>query len=59
MVLRIAFAFDPERNGILLIGGNKSGVSQKQFYKKLVAKADELLDAHLAKIKANRKRKDL
>jgi hypothetical protein len=31
-VLRIAFAFDPDRSALLLIGGNKSGVGQKRFY---------------------------
>ena len=46
-VLRIAFAFDPKRVAILLVGGNKSGTSQKRFYKQLVAKADALFDAHL------------
>src|SRR5438874_1643488 len=31
LVLRVAFAFDPDRAGVLLIGGNKSGVGQKPF----------------------------
>lgn len=56
-ILRVAFAFDPERNGILLIGGNKSGVGQRRFYKQLIAKADELLYAHLERIKKRRKAK--
>src|ERR1700677_4026330 len=56
-VLRIAFAFDPERVAILLVAGNKAGVGQKRFYKQLIAKADELFDAHLAKLKAKRKAK--
>jgi hypothetical protein len=30
-VLRIAFAFDPARAAILLVGGDKSGVGQKRF----------------------------
>ena len=47
-VLRIAFAFDPKRSAILLVGGNKAGVGQKRFYKDLIAKADALFDAHLA-----------
>ena len=54
-VLRVAFAFDPDRAGILLVAGNKSGVSQKRFYKRLIAKADELFDAHLAALKAKKK----
>src|SRR5690349_19015780 len=49
-VIRIAFAFDPNRAAIFLIGGDKSGVSQKRFYKQLIRKADELYDAHLASL---------
>jgi hypothetical protein len=56
-VLRIAFALDPNRVAILLLGGKKSGVSQKLFYKQLIAKADELYSFHLAAIKAQRKGK--
>jgi len=56
-VMRIAFAFDPDRSAILLMGGDKSGVGQKRFYKQLITKADELYDVHLAKVKAARKRK--
>ena len=47
-VLRIAFAFNPNREAILLIGGDKSGIGQKRFYKQLIRKADDLFDAHLA-----------
>lgn len=53
-VLRIAFAFDPNRSAILLIGGNKSGMSQPRFYKQLIAKADTLYDAHLRALKTGR-----
>jgi len=55
MVLRIAFAFDPDRLAILLVGGDKSGGSQDRFYKQLIAKADELYDLHLAMISARKK----
>ncbi|MGI8978850.1 MAG: type II toxin-antitoxin system RelE/ParE family toxin [Pirellulaceae bacterium] len=55
-VLRVAFAFDPDRTGILLVAGDKSGVSQKRFYKRLIAKADDLFDTHLAKLKAKKKK---
>jgi hypothetical protein len=54
-VLRIAFAFDPDRSAILLLGGNKSGVSQKRFYKQLIARADALYDEHLERIAARKK----
>jgi hypothetical protein len=50
-VLRVAFAFDPARSAILLVGGNKAGTSQKRFYKQLILKADELYDAHLAALR--------
>jgi hypothetical protein len=56
-VLRIAFAFDPKRSAILLIGGNKTGMSQRRFYKELIAKADALYDAHLAALKSRKKRR--
>jgi hypothetical protein len=45
-MLRVAFAFDPDRSAILLLGGNKSGVSQTRFYKQLIARADALYDVH-------------
>jgi hypothetical protein len=44
---RIAFAFDPDRQAILLVGGDKSGIGQKLFYRRLIARADERLDRHL------------
>lgn len=49
---RAAFAFDPKRRAILLIAGDKTGVSEKKFYKRLVAKADERYGRHLARLKA-------
>lgn len=44
---RIAFAFDPERQAILLVGGSKSGVSERQFYRDLIRVADERFNTHL------------
>jgi hypothetical protein len=44
---RIAFAFDPERQAILLVGGSKSGTNEKQFYRDLIRVADERFNAHL------------
>ena len=40
-VWRVAFAFDPKRQVILLVAGDKSGVTQNRFYKKLIKVADE------------------
>jgi len=49
-VWRIAFAFDPRRRAILLVGGDKRGADQKRFYRRLIAVADERLDRHLAEM---------
>ncbi|HEY3890032.1 MAG TPA: type II toxin-antitoxin system RelE/ParE family toxin [Caulobacteraceae bacterium] len=50
-VWRIAFAFDPERAAILLVGGDKSGVSSGRFYKGLIKRADARFDQHLEALK--------
>jgi len=46
-VWRVAFAFDPDRRAILLVGGDKSGGGEKRFYRQLLAKADTRFDEHL------------
>ncbi len=50
-VWRVAFAFDPERQAILLVAGDKAGVAQKRFYKGLIARADSRFTAHLEALK--------
>jgi hypothetical protein len=52
---RLAFAFDPRRRAILLVAGDKSGGSEKRFYRQLITKADERFDAHLGRLKKERK----
>ncbi|MFZ5560730.1 MAG: type II toxin-antitoxin system RelE/ParE family toxin [Pseudomonadota bacterium] len=47
-VWRVAFAFDPKRQAILLVGGNKGGADQRRFYKRLITTADARYDEHLA-----------
>jgi hypothetical protein len=54
-VWRVAFAFDPERKAILLVGGDKGGADQRRFYKRLIAVADERFDEHLATLKVSKK----
>jgi hypothetical protein len=54
-VWRVAFAFDPERKAILLVAGDKSGVSEKRFYKALIATADKRYQRHLDALKAVKK----
>lgn len=56
-VWRVAFAFDPNRNAILLVSGDKSGGSEKRFYRQLIEKADLRLDAHLARVKKEKREK--
>ena len=46
-VWRIAFAFDPQRQAILLVGGDKGGADQRRFYRRLIATADGRFDEHL------------
>lgn len=48
-VWRVAFAFDPQRRAVLLVAGDKSGHSEKRFYRGLIKKADERYDAHLSR----------
>lgn len=54
-VWRVAYAFDPERSGILLVAGDKAGVSQKRFYKSLIRRADERFGAHLRALKEQKR----
>ena len=46
-VWRVAFAFDPKRQAILLVAGDKSGANQKRFYRRLIEIADARFAAHL------------
>ena len=54
-VWRVAFAFDTRRHAILLVAGDKSGGSEKRFYDELIRKADKRFDAHLGRLKKERK----
>lgn len=47
---RVAFAFDPKRKAILLVAGDKSGGSERRFYREFIRKADLRFDAHLVRI---------
>ena len=46
--LRVFFAFDPARRGIILCGGDKTG--DKRFYKTMIPLADSEYDSHLQEI---------
>lgn len=47
---RILFAFDPRRNAILLLGGNKA--SDKRWYQENIPVADKRFRRHLERLKA-------
>jgi len=53
---RIAYAFDPRRRAILLVGASKSGVASDRFYRRLIATADGRFDDHLADLRGRKRR---
>ena len=55
-VWRVAFAFDPNRKAILPVARDKSGGSEKRFYRQLIEKADERFEAHVDKIKRQKEK---
>jgi len=55
-VWRVAFAFDTNRKAILLGCGDKSGGSEKRFYRQLIEKADARFAAHLARIRKEKQK---
>ena len=57
-VWRIAFAFDPKRQAILLVGGDKSGGSEKRFYRQLIKKADARFNEHVMRMETERRKSD-
>lgn len=55
-IWRVAFAFDVRRKAILLVAGDKSGGSEQRFYRELISKADDRFDAHLARLRSERRK---
>jgi hypothetical protein len=47
---RIAFAFDVRRRAILLVAGDKSGISKERFYSNLVRLADRRFAQHIRRL---------
>lgn len=43
--LRVFYAFDPRRDAVLLLGGNKTG--NKRFYRELVPKVESIWERYL------------
>lgn len=48
--IRVFFAFDPRRRGILLCAGNKTG-NEKRFYAEMIPIADREYSAHIETLK--------
>ena len=46
-VWRFAFAFDPERRAVVLVGGDKQGIDSRRFYERLIRIADERFDDYV------------
>ena len=51
--LRILFAFDPVRHGVMLLAGDKSG-NWKKWYRDNIPVADDLFDYHIKRLKGGR-----
>jgi hypothetical protein len=49
-VWRVTFAFDPQRQAVLLVGGDKGGADQRRFYRRLIVVSDERYDRHLSNL---------
>lgn len=45
---RFAFAFDPERQAVILVGGNKEGMAPGRFYDRLIRVADRRFEDWLS-----------
>lgn len=50
--LRVFYAFDPKRQAVLLIGGDKKGVTDKAFYRDLLPTAEKLWEEYLRETEA-------
>ena len=55
-VWRVTFAFDPKRQAVLLVGGDKGGANQRRFYQRLIAVSNERYDSHLLSLNTTKKK---
>jgi hypothetical protein len=49
--LRVFYAFDPRRNAVLLLGGDKTGLTDQRFYGEYVPKAERIWEDYLEETK--------
>jgi hypothetical protein len=52
---RFAFAFDTQRQAVILVGGDKEGANQSRFYRNLIAKADERFGNHIKRLQQSKR----
>ncbi|WP_201172656.1 type II toxin-antitoxin system RelE/ParE family toxin [Pseudomonas sp. S31] len=52
-VWRVAFAFDPARSAVILVAGDKAGLREKLFYRRLIKRADDRFDKYLLRGERN------
>ncbi|GAB3807367.1 hypothetical protein GCM10028798_31760 [Humibacter antri] len=52
--IRILFAFDPQRQAILLVAGNKAG-NWRRWHRENIPKADDLFDEHVKNLRGGTK----
>jgi hypothetical protein len=45
-VIRVLYYFDEERQALLLVGGDKKGKNEKDFYRKLIQTAEALIERY-------------
>jgi hypothetical protein len=55
-VWRVAFAFDVKRRAVLLVAGDKSGVSRDTFYRNLIKIADRRFEQHRRAVAAEKEK---
>jgi hypothetical protein len=48
--LRILYAFDPKRQAVLLLGADKTGLSDERFYQTQIPKAESLWEEYLTSL---------
>lgn len=54
--LRVFYSFDEKREAVLLIGGDKSGMSEHLFYRRIVEVATPIWGAHCKELEAKKAR---
>ena len=49
--LRVFYAFDPRRNAVLILGGDKTGQNSDDFYEEMIRKSERIWKDYLAEQK--------